>query len=223
MKILNKDPFEEKNLSWIEKTEEKHIKVVSEPEMIEIINDEFNYEILDNETIDYLKIKEKEMQKIMTKTYTEMGKVLSEAQEKLSKSGYGCFLEWTKSLGLKKDKVYSLLNRYNLILSFGNSEKRNLVENIPLSLSYEISKKNVDEILKNKVLDGEIATLKEFRNYKKNDGDIVSEKSIVEKVVSEKIDIEKELTELILKFGVKKIKGQKIVKEILNGYKVIKK
>ena len=40
-----------------------------------------------------------------------------------------------------------------MILSFENTEKRNLVENIPLSLSYEISKKNVDDYFKEKVLE----------------------------------------------------------------------
>ena len=185
MKIMDKNPFEEKNLSWINSTDSKPLQVSSEAEVIEIIHEKFTYEELDGATEEFLKEKELEMQHIMTNTYTEMGRVLSEAQNKLAKSGYGCFLEWTKSLGLKKDKVYSLINRYEMILTFENSERRKLIENIPLSLSYEISKKNVDEELKNKVLDGEIKTLKEFRGYKK----IVEEK--IEDKSLKKIDLNK--------------------------------
>ena len=151
MKIMDKNPFGEKNLSWIDSTDSKPLQVSSEAEVIEIIHEKFTYEELDGATEDFLKEKELEMQHIMTNTYTEMGRVLLESQNRLAKSGYGCFLEWTKSLGLKKDKVYSLINRYEMILTFENSERRNLIENIPLSLSYEISKKNVDEELKNKV------------------------------------------------------------------------
>lgn len=218
MKIMDKNPFEEKNLSWIDSTEVKSLQVASEAEVIEIVHEGFNYEELDQDTEVFLKEKEIEMQHIVTNTYTEMGKVLSEAQDRLAKSGYGCFLDWTKCLGLKKDKVYSLINRYDMILSFENSEKRNVVENIPLSLSYEISKKSVDESLRNKVLDGEIKTLKEFRDYKK-----VSEDENIEVQAPKKVDIKKELEDLILSFGVKKKKTEKIVKEILDNYKINKK
>lgn len=222
MKILDKNPFEEKNLSWIDNTEEKPLQVASEAEVIEIIHESFTYEELDKETEKFLKEKENEMQHIITNTYTEMGRVLAEAQDKLAKSGYGCFLDWTRSLGLKKDKVYSLINRYDMILSFENDEKRNLVENIPLSLSYEISKKNVDEDLKTKVLDGEIKTLKEFRDYKKVSEDNSNVETTEAKEVK-KVDVEQELEKLILSFGVKKMKTEKIVKEILDNYKVTKK
>lgn len=218
MKIMDKNPFEEKNLSWIDSTEVKSLQVASEAEVIEIVHEGFNYEELDQDTEVFLKEKEIEMQHIVTNTYTEMGKVLSEAQDRLAKSGYGCFLDWTKCLGLKKDKVYSLINRYDMILSFENSEKRNVVENIPLSLSYEISKKSVDESLRNKVLDGEIKTLKEFRDYKK-----VSEDENIEVQAPKKVDMKKELEDLILSFGVKKKKTEKIVKEILDNYKINKK
>jgi len=222
MKILEKNPFEEKNLSWIENTGTKSLKVASEAEIIEIVNDNFNYQNLDEETESFLKEKESEMQLVVKNTYTEIGKILSEAQEKLSKKGYGCFIEWSKSLGLKKDKVYSLINRYKLILNVDNSDKRNIIENIPLSLSYEISKKNIDENLKNKVLDGEIKTLKEFKNYRKIEEKVEIKKETEKNTVKE-IDFQTELEKLIISFGVKKVKSQKIANKILEEYKITKK
>ncbi|ERI90963.1 hypothetical protein HMPREF1982_03525 [Clostridiales bacterium oral taxon 876 str. F0540] len=43
-----------------------------------------------------------------------MGKELKEAQEELSKHGYGCFQEWYEFLGFKTTTVYNLINRFNL-------------------------------------------------------------------------------------------------------------
>jgi hypothetical protein len=48
-------------------------------------------------------------------------------------------------------------------LLIGNSDKQILIENLPLSLSYEISKESCPEELKEKVFSGEIKTLKEFK------------------------------------------------------------
>lgn len=165
---LGNDPFANKNLAWIGKTtkeSEKQVVIVDIKSDIEIENNDFDYSQLDEDSKLFLKDKEKEMHGIVANTYTAIGKILKEAQEKLAKAGYGCFLEWTESLGLKKDKVYSLINRYDLILSFGNPERQKLIENLPVSLAYEIAKKNVDETVKEKVLNGDIKSLKEFKQY----------------------------------------------------------
>ena len=167
---LGNDPFANKNLSWIgssksEIKSEKQKVVIDISENIEIENYNFDHSQLDEEAKSFLKEKEKEMHNIVANTYTEIGKILKEAQEKLAKAGYGCFLEWTESLGLKKDKVYSLINRYELILSFEKSEKQQLVENLPVSLAYEIAKKSTISEIKDKVLNGEIKSLKEFKEY----------------------------------------------------------
>ncbi len=180
---LGNDPFAKKNLSWIgdssKENEQQTIKVgIDIRSDIEIENDNFNYSQLDDEAKIFLKEKEKEMHGIVANTYTSIGKILKEAQEKLAKAGYGCFLEWTESLGLKKDKVYSLINRYELILSFGNSERQKVIEALPVSLAYEISKKNIDETAKEKVLNGEINSLKEFKEYMGHIEDNDSEYSI---------------------------------------------
>lgn len=165
---LGNDPFANKNLAWIGKTtkeSEKPKVIVDIRSDIELENNDFDYSQLDEESKVFLKNKEKEMHGIVANTYTAIGKILKEAQEKLAKAGYGCFLEWTESLGLKKDKVYSLINRYDLILSFGNSERQKLIENLPVTLAYEIAKKNIDETVKEKVLNGDIKSLKEFKEY----------------------------------------------------------
>lgn len=142
---------------------EEKIEVSSANEVIILENEEFDYEEIDIGTAELLKRKEFEIKNIFSKAYTDIGRILFEAQEELSgKNQYdGVFYKWFTSLGFKKDKVYSLISRYKLLI--GNSDKQILIENLPLSLSYEISKESCPEELKAKVFSGEIKTLKEFK------------------------------------------------------------
>lgn len=145
---------------------EEKIEVSSTNDVIIIENKEFDYAEVDKGTADLLKQKEFEIKNIFSKAYTDIGRILFEAQEQLSGNNQydGVFYKWFTSLGFKKDKVYSLISRYKLLI--GNSDKQVLIENLPLSLSYEISKESCPEDLKNKVFSGEIKTLKEFKEEK---------------------------------------------------------
>jgi hypothetical protein len=174
MSIIKKNPFESKELSWINNSNPKEFS--SENELIIIENKDFDYSELDNKTINFLKKQELNMHITMTKAYTELGKILSTTQEFLVQNGYGCFLEWVESLGIKKTKAYALIDRYNLLIQFENSDKRSIIENLPISLAYEISKKNVNEDLKNKVLNGEIKSLKEYKTFLKNKKRLLNQK-----------------------------------------------
>ncbi len=142
----------------------KEIKVSAKNEILILENDRFDYNEVEKEVADYLIEKELSIKNVVSRAYTEIGEILSEAQEKLSNHSGGIFEKWYESLGFKKDKVYRLISRYKLVLA--NCENRILIENLPLSLSYEISKESCPEELKDKVLNGEIKTLKEFNEAK---------------------------------------------------------
>lgn len=129
-------------------------------ELIEVTK-EFDYTQIDIETAEFLKLKVSNIREAVGSAETKVGKELHEGRSKLSKHGYGCFEEWYTSLNLKKNKVYDLINRYELIV--GNSNKRELLEGLPLSLSYEVAKSSADPELKKQVLDGEIDSLKEWK------------------------------------------------------------
>lgn len=51
----------------------------------------FDYNQLDINTAEFLQQKENNMREIVGKAYTELGRELKEAQERLAKHGYGCF------------------------------------------------------------------------------------------------------------------------------------
>lgn len=126
-------------------------------------NYSFNFDA-DEDTIDYLKEQTFKLHKANNNFHTELGKILTETQEKLSKSGYGCFVEWYKNLGFKNDTVYRYISRYKLISSFAQSERQivETIESMPLSLSYEIAKETCPAEMREKVLSGQIKNKVEF-------------------------------------------------------------
>ncbi|UPA12102.1 hypothetical protein [Borrelia venezuelensis] len=148
----------------------KNEKTLAKQELIIIQNKSFKYEKLDKEIADFLKMKQYEIFNIFNNTYTEIGRILKEAQEKLRGNNQydGLFYKWFTSMGFKKDKVYSLISRYELLVE--NSDKQFIINNLPLSLSYEISKKSCPTHLKMEVLNGKIKSLKEFKSrYQKDE------------------------------------------------------
>ncbi|BDU62893.1 hypothetical protein BOFE_04330 [Candidatus Borrelia fainii] len=152
------------------KNNAKDEKILAKQELIIIQNKNFKYEKLDKEISDFLKMKQYEIFNIFNNTYTEIGKILKETQEKLRGNNQydGLFYKWFTSMGFKKDKVYSLISRYELLVE--NSDKQLIINNLPLSLSYEISKKSCPTHLKMEVLNGKIKSLKEFKSrYQKDE------------------------------------------------------
>ncbi|MHA2853396.1 hypothetical protein ACXZ7E_05390 [Paenibacillus lautus] len=95
-------------------------------------------------TADFLRTKERNMREIVGKAYTELGRELKEAQEALTGTNQydGMFERWYTSIGFKRAKVYALIDRYKLLLR--NSEDRQLLEDLPVSLSYEIAAPSAD-------------------------------------------------------------------------------
>ena len=121
----------------------------------------FNYNQLDDPTASFLKERENNIITIASNTIVQTGKELNEAQERLSKCGYGCFEEWYTSLGFKKQTVYNYINYFKMIVQ--RLDKQELIEALPKSLVYEIAKPNADKEAKEQVLVGNISTLKEFK------------------------------------------------------------
>jgi len=127
----------------------------------------FNYLQLSGDIAATLKQKEIAMKEIINKAYTDLGRELKHAQDILSKNGYGCFREWTDSIGLKKDTVNRLIQRYELIVA-ACDHQADLLEDLPVSLTYEIARPSAESTepkrqAKQAVLDGEVKTLKEYR------------------------------------------------------------
>lgn len=132
----------------------------------EVSTQVFDYTELDVTTADFLRKKELNMREIVGKAYTDLGRELKEAQDALAKNGYGCFRAWCESIGMKKDAVSRLIQRYDLIVA--NCDEREMLEDLPLSLTYEIAKPSAESTeakaqAKSEVMNGDIDTLKAYR------------------------------------------------------------
>jgi hypothetical protein len=133
---------------------------------IDKTSNKFNYKQLDLSTSEFLQVKEKNMRDIATNAATQIGKELKEAQDELSKHGYGCFEEWYTSLNFKTTTVYNLISRFKLIVS-SKFEETKLIEDLPKSLVYAMAKPSADPELKQHVFDGDITTLKQYKELEK--------------------------------------------------------
>lgn len=130
---------------------------------------QFKYEQLDGETADFLRQKESNMREIVGKAYTELGKELTEARDRLAGSNQydGVFEKWyTTVLGMNRKMVNRLIQRYELVVT--NCHKQELLEDMPVSLTYEIASPSSESTpekaqAKSEVLSGEIESLKEYR------------------------------------------------------------
>ncbi len=99
--------------------------------------------------------------------FTILGAKFKEAQELLSKYGSGEFECWYTMLGFKRQTVYSLIQRYDFICSPTVGGRSDVIEGLPLTLSYEISKPSALPELVQRVLDGDITTNAEYQKLKK--------------------------------------------------------
>ena len=103
---------------------------------------------------------------------------------------------------------------------FAQSEKQNIekIESLPLTLSYEIAKEDCPELIRERVIDREIKTVKELKEaikeIKKETKEepeevkeIVQEAEIVEEVGLEKFDLEKQIILNSLEAALEKIKN----------------
>lgn len=121
------------------------------------------YDSLDEDTANYLKAKEYEIVQIGNSYLTKMGKIFKEAQDRLSKNGYGTFGKWIEAISISKDFVYRQIQKYELIIA--NCDNQNAIETIekmPKSLSYEISKPSAPAKLVQDVMDGKITKHKDY-------------------------------------------------------------
>jgi hypothetical protein len=130
---------------------------------------QFKYEMLDGSTAEFLRKKESNMREIVGKAYTELGRELKEARDRLAgRNQYdGIFRKWCESIGMKKDAVNRLIQRFELVAKC-DDQTQELLEDMPLTLTYEIAKPSADSTepkrqAKQAVLNGDVKTLKEYR------------------------------------------------------------
>lgn len=184
---------------------------------IEKMEKEFDYSLLDNETADFLRSCEYEMNGIAEDARLKFGRVLKNVQEKLSNYHDGVFVKWYESGGLDKNDVYYSINLYEISRNLENSKKDNFL-NAPKTLQKEVMKKNAPEELKNKVFDGDITTNKEYQEMKRKLEESEQQKEQAEKQAKKARQSEQIALDKLEKEQAKepKVVEKEVIKEIDN-------
>ena len=146
---------------------------------IEHMNETFDYSLVDNETADFLKEREYTINGIAEDARIKIGTELKKAQDKLANHDKGVFYKWFESGGLNKHQVYYYINLVELSTNLDNVQKDNFLS-APKSLQKEVMKKDTPDGLKQKVLDGDITTHKEYKQLQQEKSELEQEKSQLE-------------------------------------------
>ncbi len=133
---------------------------------IEKMNEAFDYSLVDNQTKEFLKEREYTINGIAEDARLKIGRELKKVRDRLANHDKGVFYKWFESGGLNKHQVYYYINLVELSTNLDNTQKDNFL-NAPKSLQKEVMKKNAPEDLKQKVLDGDITTRKEYKQLYK--------------------------------------------------------
>lgn len=151
---------------------------------IEHMNETFDYSLVDNETSEFLKEREYTINGIAEDARIKIGRELKKVQDKLANHDKGIFYKWFESGGLNKNQVYYYINLVELSTNLDNAQKDNFL-NAPKSLQKEVMKKDAPEDLKQKVLDGDITTNKEYQQLQQEKSELEQEKSQLESQLSQ--------------------------------------
>src|SRR5690625_1270898 len=188
---------------------------------------QFKYEQLDESTADFLRQKESNMREIVGKAYTELGKELYEAQQELSKRGgkhEGVFGKWLQYIGMERRQATRLIQRYKLVIGTNCPEGEKLIEDLPVSLTYEIARPNTEDTPehaqgKTEVLAGAIASLKEYRErIKEHEKKAEAERKERERLEKENSELTEQYEELANKEPETIVKTEYVEKETSEPY-----
>lgn len=131
------------------------------------MNETFDYSLIDNDTAEFLKEREYTINGIAEDARIKIGKELKKAKNKLANHHGGVFQKWVQSGGMSIDDAYYYINLNELSRNLDDIKKDNFL-NAPKSLQKEVMKKNTPDDLKQKVLDGDITTHKEYKQLQKD-------------------------------------------------------
>ncbi len=140
------------------------------PERAAEISETFNYATLSAELGDFLKRKEQQLKNEYISFTANCGEIFAEAQEKLAGNNQynGLFEKWIVSMGFKKSSVYNMISVYNFCSSNNwTSNQKEVFENLPKLLQYDVSAKNAPPELVEQVMNGDITTHKDYIALKK--------------------------------------------------------
>lgn len=127
----------------------------------------FDYGELPKSEADELRKIEQVIKTETASYFTILGANFKAAQDLLANHSGGTFERWYTAVGFKRQTVYRLIQRYEFMCSPKLGEHRtDVFEELPLSLSCEISKPSAPPELVEQVLSGDITSHKDYLKLK---------------------------------------------------------
>ena len=121
---------------------------------IEQMEQQFDYSLVDNDTAEFLRSCEYEINGIAEDARVKFGKVLIKAREKLANHHGGVFQKWYESGGLDKHNVYYYMDLYESSRNLENSQRENFLK-APKTVQKKTMQKNTSEEIKEAVYSGD--------------------------------------------------------------------
>lgn len=101
---------------------------------------------------------------IQSKAIFDIGEELQAAHDELANNRNGLFYAWCESIGFKLEHVRNIMRYHDFIAQ--NLCNKEMLESLPKTLIYEAGRKSAPEELKQGVINGDITTLKEYKELK---------------------------------------------------------
>lgn len=128
----------------------------------------FDYSELPETEADRLRAIEQNVKTETASYFTILGANFKAAQELLANHSGGTFERWYTAMGFKRQTVYRLIQRFEFMSSpTVGEQKADIFEELPLKLSYEISKPSAPPKLVERVLSGGITSHADYQKLKK--------------------------------------------------------
>ena len=143
------------------------------------IKSKFDYSAIDENDKEILIEYESQINQnkvFLIRSTIEIGKILEEAHQRLSKYKTGTFMAWYENLGFNKDNVSYFLKRYSLFLR--HADKKNYIAELPVYVVKALTKKDTPEELVNEVIEKEITTMKALKEIENKYSQVANIKNL---------------------------------------------
>ncbi|MCC3755539.1 hypothetical protein [Staphylococcus capitis] len=135
--------------------------------MNELEQQEFDYSLVDNETVIKLEKYERQLNRIYNSYSVDVGEVLYHAQKELSNYGDGTFINWAESIGFKESSLYNYINAYKFLQKLEKPEDKETFLAQPKTLQYAMSKPSAKEEINQEVFNGNVKTSQEYKKMER--------------------------------------------------------
>ncbi|MCE4985374.1 hypothetical protein KJC01_06710 [Staphylococcus arlettae] len=135
--------------------------------MNELEQQEFDYSLVDNETVIKLEKYERQLNRIYNSYSVDVGEVLYHAQKELSNYGDGTFINWAESIGFKESSLYNYINAYKFLQKLEKPEDKETFLAQPKTLQYAMSKPSAKEEVNQEVFNGNVKSSQEYKEMER--------------------------------------------------------